>query len=136
MVNFRLVYKIIGSLLFLLGTLLLICACIAFYYNEDDAIPFVISMLFTICCGFILKFLGRDADNNLNRRDSYLLVTATWIIFSLFGMLPFLISGYINNVTDAFLRPCPVSPQQVLLSSMMLSGCPMPLSIGAHRHNG
>ena len=102
MVNFRLVYKIIGSLLFLLGTLLLICACIAFYYNEDDAIPFVISMLFTICCGFILKFLGRDADNNLNRRDSYLLVTATWIIFSLFGMLPFLISGYINNVTDAF----------------------------------
>lgn len=102
MVNFRLVYKIIGSLLFLLGTLLLICACIAFYYNEDDAIPFVISMLFTVCCGFILKFLGRGADNNLNRRDSYLLVTATWIVFSFFGMLPFLISGYINNVTDAF----------------------------------
>ena len=31
-----------------------------------------------------------------------LIVTLTWILFSLFGMLPFYIGGYIDNVTDAF----------------------------------
>lgn len=102
MVNFRLIYKVLGSLLFLLSTLLLVCAGIAFFYQEDDFIAFVISTIFTACCGFVLKYLGHDADNNLSRRDSFLLVTVTWIIFSLFGMLPFLISGYISNVTDAF----------------------------------
>ena len=102
MVNLRLIYKIIGSLLFLLGTLLLICAGISLYYKEDDLIAFLISAIFTICGGFILKYLGNDANNNLSRRDSYLLVTTTWIVFSLFGMLPFIISGYIPNITDAF----------------------------------
>ncbi|MBP1541461.1 MAG: TrkH family potassium uptake protein [Prevotella sp.] len=102
MVNLRLIYKIIGSLLFMLGSLLLVCAVISLLYKEDDLVAFLLSALFTTCCGFILKYLGRDADNNLGRRDSYLLVTVTWVVFSLFGMLPFIISGYIPNVTDAF----------------------------------
>ena len=102
MVNLRLIYKIIGSLLFLLGTLLLICTGISLYYKEDDMVGFLISAIFTFCGGLVLKYLGNDANNNLSRRDSYLLVTTTWIIFSLFGMLPFLISGYITDITDAF----------------------------------
>ena len=102
MINYQLIYKILGSLLFLLGVLMLACAGIALFYKEDDIMAFLASMLFTVCCGFVLKYLGRNASNNLSRRDSYLLVTATWVVFSLFGMLPFLISGYIPNVTNAF----------------------------------
>ena len=102
MVNFPLIYKIIGSLLLLLGSLLTLCTCISFYYLEDDMMAFLLSTLITFSCGFILKFFGRNASNNLSRRDAYLLVTLTWTIFSLFGMAPFLIGGYIDNVTDAF----------------------------------
>ncbi len=102
MVNFPLIYKIIGSLLLLLGVMLACCSGISLYYMEDDMMAFLLSTLFTISCGFILKFLGRSATNNLSRRDAYLLVTLTWTIFSLFGMIPFLIGGYIDNVTDAF----------------------------------
>ena len=102
MLNLRLIYKILGSLQFLLGTLLLGCAAIAFFYTEDDLLAFLISAILTFSTGFVLKYWGRDADNNLNRRDAFLLVTITWVIFSLFGMLPFVISGYIPNLTDAF----------------------------------
>ena len=102
MINFRLIYKILGSLQFLLGVLLLLCAAISFFYQEDDLLAFLVSAIFTFSAGFVLKYLGRDADNNLSRRDSYLLVTVTWLIFSVFGMLPFIISGYITNITDAF----------------------------------
>jgi len=102
MVNFPLVYKIIGSLLFLLGTLLGICVVISVFYQEDDLQPFLIAAILTISTGFIFKYLGRNANNNLSRRDSYLLVTSTWVIFSFFGMLPFLIGGYIPNITNAF----------------------------------
>jgi len=102
MVNFPLVYKIIGSLLFLLGMLLGICVVIAIYYREDDMMAFLIATILTVCTGFVLKYLGRNANNNLSRRDSYFLVTATWVIFTFFGMQPFLIGGYIPSVTDAF----------------------------------
>ncbi len=102
MVNKKLIYKVLASLLFLLGSLLIFCAGLSFLYQEDDFIAFVISTLVTLSFGFILRFMGRNANNILNRRDAYLLVTITWIVFSFFGMLPFLISGYIPNVTDAF----------------------------------
>lgn len=102
MVNFPLVYKIIGSLLFLLGTMLGLCVAISLYYGEDDMMAFLISTIFTVTAGFIFKYLGRNATNNLSRRDSYLLVTATWVVFTFFGMMPFLIGGYIPSITDAF----------------------------------
>ena len=102
MVNFPLIYKILGSLLFLLGTLQGLCALIAFGYREDDILSFLISALFTISCGFVLKFAGRNADNNLGRRDAYLLVTVTWTVFTLLGMVPYLLGGYIGNLTDAY----------------------------------
>ena len=100
--NFPLIYKIIGSLLFMLGTLLGICVAISIYYGEDDMISFLISTLLTISAGFVFKYMGRNANNNLSRRDSYFLVTATWVVFTFFGMQPFLIGGYIPNVTNAF----------------------------------
>ena len=102
MLNTALIYKILGSLLFLLGTLQAICAGIAFCYREDDVMSFLMSTIFTCCCALVLKYLGRNADNNLSRRDSYLLVTLTWSVFSLLGMGPYLIGGYITNVTDAY----------------------------------
>ena len=100
--NYKLLYKVIGSLLFLLGALLAACVAVTVYYREDDMPAFLIAAILTISTGFVLKYFGRDADNNLSRRDAYLLVTATWVVFSFFGMLPFLIGGYIPSVTDAF----------------------------------
>lgn len=102
MVNFHIVSKIIGQLLFLLALMMLVCVGMAFAYGEDDAMPFVWSTLITAACGLALRQMGRKAGNNLYRRDAYLVVTLTWIIYSFFGMLPFLIGGYITNVADAY----------------------------------
>ena len=58
MVNIKLIYKIVGSLLFLLGLLLAICSGLSFFYHEDDIMAFLISTIFTVCCGFVLKYLA------------------------------------------------------------------------------
>lgn len=102
MVNFRTISKIIGQLLFLECGFMFCCFIISLYYGEDDSMAFLISMIATIGIGFIFKYLGRGASNNMSRRDAYFVVTATWIIFSFFGMCPFLIGGYITNVADAY----------------------------------
>ncbi len=102
MVDFRIVSKIIGQLLYLESALMGICVVMAFFYQEDDLMALLLSMAATACAGLVLKYLGRDAGNNMNRRSAYLVVTATWVVFSLFGMLPFLVGGYITNVADAY----------------------------------
>ena len=102
MINFRIISKIIGSLLFIEALFMSCCAALAFYYHEDDQIAFLMSLLITFGGGFLFLLWGRNSENSLSRRDAYLLVTAVWVIFSVFGMFPFLIHGSISNLTDAF----------------------------------
>ena len=102
MVNFRIISKIIGSLLFIEAFFMSWCTIMAIFFHEDDQMAFLMSMLVTFGFGFIFLFFGRNAENALSRRDAYLLVTSVWVIFSLFGMLPFLIHGSITNLTDAY----------------------------------
>ena len=102
MVNYRIIYKIIGHLLLIEMLFMLICGGMAFAYREDDVMAFALSAAITAVVSLICKYFGRQSGNNLSRRDAYLVVTAVWVVFSLFGMLPFLIGGYIPNVTDAY----------------------------------
>jgi trk system potassium uptake protein TrkH len=102
MVNFRIIWKILGSLLFIEAFFMAWCLGVALLSREDDVLAFLLSMLLTACFGFVFLSLGRKADNTLGRRDAYVVVTAAWVVFSLFGMFPFLIHGSITNITDAF----------------------------------
>ena len=102
MFNFKIIYKIIGTLLFIEVGMMVLCTGLSLYLGEDDSLAFVVSVVITILGGILFKYVGRDADNSLGRREAYLLVTLTWLIFSLFGSFPFLISGYITNFTDAY----------------------------------
>lgn len=102
MVNFRIISKIIGSLLFIEAFFMAWCVGIAFSYNEDDSLAFLFSMLVTFGSAFFFLLLGRKAENSLSRHDAFVVVTAVWVVFSFFGMFPFLIHGCITNVTDAY----------------------------------
>lgn len=102
MINRQIIYKVLGALLFIESALLTICLVVAFVYNEDDTVAFLLTLCVTSFAGFMLRYMGRESDNVLSRRDAYLVVTLAWVVFSLFGMLPFLIGGYVHTLTDAF----------------------------------
>ena len=76
MVNFRIISKIIGSLLFIEALFMGGSLAVALTSHEDDVLAFLVSMLLTFGCGFLLLFLGRGARNSLNRHDAYIVVTA------------------------------------------------------------
>lgn len=102
MVNYKIISKIIGSLLFIEAFFMSWCLGVSFIFNEDDHMAFLISIVFTMAAGFLFLLFGNRSDNSLSRRDAYIVVTAVWVIFSMFGMLPFLIHGSITNICDAF----------------------------------
>lgn len=98
----KLIYKILGSLLLFEAVFMVLCLGIAIGYKEDDVMPFAFSILLTSGAALLLRYCGRNAGNNLTRRDAFLVVTLSWVIFSLFGTLPYIIGGYIPNFTNAF----------------------------------
>ncbi len=102
MINFKIINKIIGALLFIEATLMSLCLVMAIYFGEDDIFPFTISVVVTIFGGIVFRYFGYGAENILTRRDSFLVVTSVWIIFSAFGTIPFLLGGYLHSFTDAF----------------------------------
>ena len=102
MINQKLICKILGQLLFLEAVLMVICLGVALYYQQDDGFAFTVAILATVGSGLVLKWRGHHADNSMSRRDAYLVVTLSWVIFSLFGTLPFMVSGYLTSFTDAY----------------------------------
>ena len=102
MINLKLTYKVLGSLLFLEAMFMIWCLVMALSYGEDDVLSFLISSIVTIVIAIWLRYLGRDAENTMSRRDAYLIVTTSWLVFTILGAIPYLIGGYLTNVTDAF----------------------------------
>lgn len=91
-----------GSLLFLESMFMFLCLLISLCYGEDDVFSFLVSIFFTLAVGFMLRYMGRNANNEMGRRDSFMVVTLAWSMFALFGSLPFMIGGYITSFTNAY----------------------------------
>lgn len=102
MLNFRLTYKILGSLLGLEAAFMAVCLALAVVYHEDDVFAFGVSILITLLAAIMLRYRGLGAENTMSRRDAFLVVTLAWSVFSLFGTLPFMIGGYIPSFTNAY----------------------------------
>lgn len=91
---------------------MLVTSLVALYYfykcGDGDVLALTVSTIITAISGFILISAGRKSGktrqeiDNFEVKDSFLIVTLTWIVFAVFGMLPFLLNGTIDNVTDAF----------------------------------
>lgn len=84
----------------------MLTALVAWHYHlsqgENDYQSFLITAAITGGVGSVFYFIGRKRKTGLDNDDTFVLVSMAWIVFSLFGMLPFLLSGSIDNVTDAF----------------------------------
>ena len=102
MINWRIIFKILGSLLFIESFFMVWCLVMAFVHDEDDVMAFVMSAIITFGSAFLFLFFGRHSENSLSRREAYVVVTVTWLVFSFFGMLPFLIHGSVSNLSEAF----------------------------------
>ena len=99
--------KLFGVLLLIETAALLLTAAVAFYYHrvagENDFKCFLLTGALTGALGLLLYNIGNASkQHGLQIRDSFMVVALSWVLFSVFGMLPFLMYGTVDNVTDAF----------------------------------
>jgi trk system potassium uptake protein TrkH len=100
--NIKLIIRILGSLLLVESAALLAVTLVALIYQESDGYYFLFTSGLCLAVGLSGLLIGRNAPPLMGKRDGSLVVTFTWIVFSLFGLLPFWLSGSIPSFTNAF----------------------------------
>lgn len=105
---------ILSVLMVIISLFMLLSAGVSLYYQEMNAFyAFLKAAGIVLFVSVVAGFLTRSGrEEQLGAREGFLIVSFGWIFSSLAGAIPFVISKEIPEFTDAFLKRCPVLPQQ------------------------
>lgn len=100
--NYKKLGKILGKIMILEGVLMLAPLIVSFIYKEDfwHILAFLIPIILLVIIGFSLQLLKPTRDN-FYQKEGFALTALVWIIMTLFGAIPFVISGDVPNYIDA-----------------------------------
>ena len=99
--NFRMIKQTLGYLLLFEAAFLIVPIITAAIYAEAAIFSFLITAALSVICGILIIKFGKPKNKLLFARDGFVIVSASWILISLFGSLPFIISGEIPNFINA-----------------------------------
>jgi trk system potassium uptake protein len=101
MFNNKYILHVIGLLLVMESLFMLVPVFVSILYHESF-FHMLISAAITLTVGGLLWFVYRDADKEIGKREGYVIASSVWIVYSIFGALPYLLSNSIGTFTDAF----------------------------------
>ena len=100
--NIRLIIYILGQIIRATGAVMIIPVGCALWYREDSWYALLFPMLFMVLLGSVLVHLRPVKGEGLRAHDGLVAVGLSWIVLSLLGMLPFILSGDLKHPVDAF----------------------------------
>ncbi|MBN2486664.1 MAG: TrkH family potassium uptake protein [Bacteroidales bacterium] len=100
--NYKIIGFVQGVLLIIEGVFMLLAVAVSGFYGHTDCQALLFASLITLFTGGVLWAGFRNSNKNLGKREGFLIVSAGWVLFSLFGALPFVLSGAMPSFTDAF----------------------------------
>jgi trk system potassium uptake protein TrkH len=100
--NLKIIYRFLGITAILNGLFMFIAFPFSYFNDESQANGILNAGIITVFIGLILFFFNKPNSKNIQKKEGYLIVTLGWLTLSFTGMLPYLLSGAIPNITDAF----------------------------------
>ncbi|SEC85268.1 trk system potassium uptake protein TrkH [Tenacibaculum sp. MAR_2009_124] len=100
--NFKIIYRFLGITAILNGLFMWMAVPFSVYFEEDQALGILNAGIITITLGALLFFFNKPTSKNIQTKEGYLIVTLGWLMLTSTGMLPYLLTGSIPSVTDAF----------------------------------
>ena len=95
--------RIQGYLLLIEGLFMLALLPVTYFHHGINAFSLPFSALITFLTGFILCFSTRGRKGQqLTSQEGVITISLSWVVLSIFGGLPFLLSKSVPNFTDAF----------------------------------
>lgn len=100
--NYKMISRFLSLICLAEAVFMLPALVISIYDGEAKAIlGFGATICIAIALYITLKLLSRNTANRLSAREGFVCTAASWILMSLIGTLPFVISGEIPHFVDA-----------------------------------
>ena len=100
--NTKIIYRFLGITAILNGLFMFLAVPFSIFNDEPEKWGILNAGIITVFIGVILYFANKPTSTNIQKKEGYLIVTLGWLILSFTGMLPYLLSGAISSVTNAF----------------------------------
>ncbi|MEM1257109.1 MAG: potassium transporter TrkG [Bacteroidota bacterium] len=100
--NFKIILHIMGLLLLCNGSFMLFAGLISGIYQDGATLDILLAAIVTMLVGVMAMFYTRGHRKEVKRKEGYVIVTFGWLIMSISGVLPYLFSGAIPDLTNAF----------------------------------
>lgn len=99
--NKKMICYILGKMLGVEGAVLLVPAFVSLLYREKSGLAF---LAVSAILGILFLIFGRKApeERTIYGKEGFVVVGIAWVLWSLFGALPFFLSGSIPYYPDAF----------------------------------
>ena len=98
--NYSMLIYILGSVLKIEGIFMALPTAVAFFYREKSLAAFLAAAVLCLALGIGLTW-KKPSDTVFYSKEGFLAVSLSWVFLSIFGCLPFVISGDIPSFTDA-----------------------------------
>lgn len=98
--NYSLIIYIIGWILNIEAAFMVMPCAVGLIYGESEGFAFFLVMLACAACGTLLV-IHKPKKTNFYLKEGFVTVALSWIILSVIGALPFVISGDIPRYMDA-----------------------------------
>ena len=99
--NWPVVLKILGVLFVMQAAAMLVPLGVAFYFDDGGIYEFSLGALIPFIIGTLLYFRYRKDAGQLRTRSAILVVGSAWISMTVFGAIPFYLSGDFAAITQS-----------------------------------
>ncbi|MFS4455802.1 TrkH family potassium uptake protein [Maribacter sp. 2304DJ31-5] len=100
--NSRIIFHLMGLLILCNGGFMILAAVISGIYRDGATLSITMAAITTMFAGVIAMYYTRGHRKEVKPKEGYLIVTFGWIVMSISGMLPYVFSGAIPDITNAF----------------------------------
>ena len=100
--NAKILTRFTGTLLLIESVAFAVCFFVSLAYGDSDMSAFAVSFIISVTLGWLLRRYGDKTKVALTRHDSFVIVTFAWLASTFVGALPYILSGTLPTLTDAF----------------------------------
>ncbi|WP_411030322.1 TrkH family potassium uptake protein [Spongiimicrobium sp. 3-5] len=100
--NSKIIIHLMGLLLLFNGFFMIMAALVSGIYKDGVTLDITLAAIVTMMVGTLAMFYTRGHEKVVKRKEGYIIVTFGWMVMSISGVLPYLFSGAIPDVTNAF----------------------------------
>ena len=99
--NFAMIFRILGWMLMFEAAFMAPSGIVAAFYREGDVVWLIVSMAICLAAGAVMVLISRPKNKRIYAREGSVICALVWFLYSIFGAMPFYLTGYVPDIFDA-----------------------------------